>query len=188
MDSLRDGKSQLVNTNKLIKNFEGCTGLKTGSTSIALYNLSASATRNGLSLIAVVMKAETGPIRFSEASKLLNYGFSNYQYKELAKQNDVASQCTVNKGLSPTVEAVFERDYGLILPKSNKSNIDQQVNIDNKINAPITKGQKLGEVTFSSDGNVLGSVNLVASNDVEKYSFSAMFSNVYVKWFSMLRK
>lgn len=188
MDSLRDGKSQLVNTNKLIKNFEGCTGLKTGSTSIALYNLSASATRNSLSLIAVVMKAETGPIRFSEASKLLNYGFSNYQYKELAKQNEVASQCSVSKGLSPTVDVVFEQNYGLILPKSNSTNIDQQIKIDSNIHAPITKGQKLGEVTFLSDGNVLGSVNLVASADVEKYSFSAMLCNVYANWFSMLRK
>ena len=86
MDSLRDGKSQLVNTNKLVRNYEGCTGLKTGSTSVALFNLSASATRNGLSLIAVIMRAETSKIRFSEASKLLNYGFSNFEYKELAKK------------------------------------------------------------------------------------------------------
>lgn len=188
MDSLRDGKSQLVNTNKLIKNFEGCTGLKTGSTSIALYNLSASATRNGLSLIAVVMKAETGPVRFSEASKLLSYGFSNYQYKELAKRGDVACKCTVNKGIEPTVDAVFENDYGLTLPKSNSANIDQQVEINNNISAPIVKGQKLGEVTFSSDGKILGKVNLVANNDVHKYTFSTMLVNVYTNWFSMLRK
>ena len=78
MDSLRDGKSSLVNTNKLVRNYNGCTGLKTGSTSIALYNLSASATRNNLSLIAVVLKAPTPAIRFSNAQKLLDYGFSNY--------------------------------------------------------------------------------------------------------------
>lgn len=90
MDTLRDGKSSLVNTNKLIKNYEGCTGLKTGSTSIAKFNLSASATRNGLSLIAVILKGETGPIRFSEARKLLDYGFSNYQYKELSKAGEPA--------------------------------------------------------------------------------------------------
>ena len=82
MDSLRDGKSQLVNTNKLIRNYQGATGLKTGSTSLALYNLSASATRNGLSLIAVIMKAPSTKVRFAEAQKLLDYGFSNYTYKK----------------------------------------------------------------------------------------------------------
>ena len=85
MDSLRDGKSELVNTNKLIRNYKGATGLKTGSTSLALYNLSASATRDDLSLIAVIMRAPSTKIRFAEAQKLLDYGFSNYQYKLLAK-------------------------------------------------------------------------------------------------------
>lgn len=84
MDSLRDGKSQLVNTNKLVRNYKGCTGLKTGSTALALYNLSASATRDNLSLIAVIMKAPTPKVRFAEASKLLDYGFSNYTYKQFA--------------------------------------------------------------------------------------------------------
>ena len=89
MDSLRDGKSSLVNTNKLVRNYNGCTGLKTGSTSIALYNLSASATRNNLSLIAVVLKAPTPAIRFSSAQKLLDYGFSNYTVTSFGKKGDV---------------------------------------------------------------------------------------------------
>jgi D-alanyl-D-alanine carboxypeptidase (penicillin-binding protein 5/6) len=91
MDSLRDGKSQLVNTNKLIRNYKGATGLKTGSTSLALYNLSASATRDNLSLIAVVMKAPTTAIRFSDATKLLDYGFNNYSYCELGKKDDIVN-------------------------------------------------------------------------------------------------
>ena len=89
MDSLRDGKSQLVNTNKLIRNYRGATGLKTGSTSVALYNLSASATRDDLSLIAVVMKAPSTKVRFEEAQRLLDYGFNNYSYKEFGKSGDV---------------------------------------------------------------------------------------------------
>ena len=84
--NFRDGKTQLSNTNKLIKNYNGATGLKTGSTSLALYNLSASATRNGLSLIAVVMKAPTTKVRFGEAQKLLDYGFKNFSYKEFGKR------------------------------------------------------------------------------------------------------
>lgn len=89
MDSLRDGKSQLVNTNKLIRNYKGATGLKTGSTSLALFNLSASATRDDLSLIAVVMKAPTSAARFETARKLLDYGFKNYEYKQFGKKGEV---------------------------------------------------------------------------------------------------
>lgn len=110
MDSLRDGKSQLVNTNKLIRNYKGATGLKTGSTSVALYNLSASATRDNLSLIAVIMKAPSTKVRFAEAQKLLDYGFNNYEYKELAKKGDNLKTVSVTKGVKETAELVIESD------------------------------------------------------------------------------
>ena len=97
MDTLRDGKSELVNTNKLIRNYKGATGLKTGSTSVALYNLSASATRDDLSLIAVIMKAPSTKVRFEEAQKLLDYGFNNFQYKKLATKNDILKEVAVGK-------------------------------------------------------------------------------------------
>ena len=188
MDSLRDGKSQLVNTNKLVRNYDGCTGLKTGSTSLALFNLSASATRNGLSLISVIMKGETGPIRFAEAKKLLDYGFNNYQYKQLASNGDAVGTCNVNKGLESSVQAVFKEDYGLLLPKNNSKDIEQNVEIYNNVFAPIEKGQKVGEVTFKSDGNVIGTVALVSDKDVEKYGLGTMLGKVYTNWFSLLRK
>ena len=108
MDSLRDGKSQLVNTNKLIRNYKGATGLKTGSTSVALYNLSASATRDNLSLIAVIMKAPSTKVRFAEAQKLLDYGFNNYEYKELAKKGDTLKTVSITKGVKETAELVIE--------------------------------------------------------------------------------
>ena len=110
MDTLRDGKSELVNTNKLLRNYQGCTGLKTGSTSVALYNLSATATRDNLSLIAVIMRGETSNIRFQEAKKLLDYGFANYEYIENNKKGDTLKQISVNKGIMPTVDVVFEED------------------------------------------------------------------------------
>ena len=99
MDTLRDGESELVNTNKLIRNYKGATGLKTGSTSVALYNLSASATRDGMSLIAVILKAPTTKIRFSEAQKLLDYGFNNYEFKSLAVRGNVLKEADVTKVL-----------------------------------------------------------------------------------------
>ena len=187
MDSLRDGKSQLVNTNKLVRNYEGCTGLKTGSTSVALFNLSASATRNDLSLIAVIMKGETSAIRFAEARKLLDYGFSNYQYKALASKNEVVGMCNVGKGLKNSTEAVFKEDFGLILPKSNSQNIEQTVEIYNNVSAPITTGQKIGEVTFTSDGKILATVDLIANEDIEKYGIGTMTRKIFTDWFSMLR-
>lgn len=189
MDSLRDGKSQLVNTNKLIRNYSGATGLKTGSTSLALFNLSASATRDGMSLIAVIMRGETSKIRFAEASKLLNYGFSNYKYKNLAKANESVGKCTINKGIQGEIDAVYKNDFGMTVQKNNDKNISQNIEIYSNIFAPVSKGQKIGEVNFKDENNnVIGTVDLVASQNVEKYGFTSMSENLFKKWFSVLRK
>ena len=187
MDSLRDGKSGLVNTNKLVRNYDGCTGLKTGSTSVALFNLSASATRNDLSLIAVVMKAETSQVRFEEAKKLLDYGFSNYQYKSLAVKGNAVSNVNVNKGLKNTTAAVFNDNFGLVLKKSDSQDIEQSIEINDNISAPISVGTKLGEVQFKSNGTLLGKVDLVANEEIEKYGLGTMCKKIFTSWFSMLR-
>ena len=149
MDSLRDGKSQLANTNKLIRTYKGATGLKTGSTGLALYNLSASATRDGLSLIAVIMKAPSSKVRFAEAEKLLDYGFNNFIYKEFAKKDDILDTISINKDVSPTVDVVFENNAGIIIKKGDDKNIEQTITIDENILAPVQKGQKLGTATYS---------------------------------------
>ena len=187
MDSLRGGKSELVNTNKLVRNYEGCTGLKTGSTSLALFNLSASATRNGLSLIAVIMKAETSNVRFQEARQLLDYGFNNYQYKELGKTNDVVGNVNIEKGLESNVEAVLNNDIGAVIKKAKDINIAQNIEIFNNISAPIAKGQKIGELTFTLDGNEIAKVDLVTNVEVPKYSFFTMTKKVLKNWFTILR-
>ena len=142
MDTLRDGKSELVNTNKLIRNYSGATGLKTGSTGLAMYNLSASATRDGLSLIAVIMKAPSTAVRFSEASKLLDYGFSNYSYKEFAKAGDCLKQINVNKGIDSYINLVYEENAGALIKKGEDKNIEEIINLNDNISAPIAKGQK----------------------------------------------
>ena len=188
MDSLRGGKSELVNTNKLVRNYEGCTGLKTGSTSLALFNLSASATRNGLSLIAVVMKGETSSKRFEEARKLLDYGFTNYEYKELGKANDIVGIANIEKGIEGEVEAVLSSDAGVVIKKAKNNNISQNIEIFNNISAPITKGQKIGELTFSLDDEIIAKVDLVSNKDVDKYSFGTMIKKVFESWFTILRK
>lgn len=187
MDSLRDGKSSLVNTNKLVRNYNGCTGLKTGSTSIALYNLSASATRNNLFLIAVVLKAPTPAIRFSNAQKLLDYGFSNYTVTSFGKKGDVIKSVEIKKGTASSVDAILENDAEVLMSNGNSKDITQEIKLDDTFTAPILEGQKLGEVEFSINGNVVSTVNLVANKSSDKLSFGSIIKFVMNKWFNMLR-
>lgn len=187
MDTLRDGKSQLSNTNKLIKNYKGATGLKTGSTSLALYNLSASATRDNLSLIAVIMKAPSTKVRFSEATKLLDYGFNQFSYKSFGKKGDLVQTIDINKGVKKVNGVILENDAGALVQKGKEKEIVQNMIIDENISAPIMAGQKLGEMTFSLDGKVIDSVNLVAQNSVEKITFFTMIKKVVYSWIDLLR-
>ena len=187
MDSLRDGKSSLVNTNKLVRNYKGATGLKTGSTSVALYNLSASATRNDLSLIAVIMKAPTSPIRFAEAQKLLDYGFNNFEYKKLANKNDLIKEISVDKGIENGVNAILENDSGVLIQKGQNKDIVQSVQLTDSINAPVSAGQVLGNVTYSLNGNEIGKVNIVAEKSVGKNTAFNMIEHVFFNWLSLLR-
>lgn len=187
MDSLRDGKSSLVNTNKLVRNYNGCTGLKTGSTSLALYNLSASATRNGLSLIGVVLKAPTSKIRFAEAQKLLDYGFNNYSVTSFGKKGEIIKSVNVSKGTLKNINAVLESDAEVLTSKTNTGEISQEITLDDTVNAPILEGQKLGEIKFSINGSVVSTVNLIADKKVDKLSFTSVTRSVLKKWFNLCR-
>ena len=188
MDTLRDGKSQLSNTNKLIKNYKGATGLKTGSTSLALYNLSASATRDDLSLIAVIMKASSTKVRFSEAQKLLDYGFGKFTFKSFGNKGDVVKTIDIKKGSKKQIDIVLENDSGALIEKGKDTNISQEIVLNENISAPILAGQKLGEAKFVLDGNVIASVNLVANSDVDKLGLFNMCKNVIYKWIDLLRE
>lgn len=188
MDTLRDGKSQLSNTNKLIKTYKGATGLKTGSTSLALYNLSASATRDDLSIIAVIMKAPSTAVRFSEAQKLLDYGFNNFSFKQFGKKGDVIQNVSVNKGVTSNVDAVLESNAGTLIEKGRDKDVEQNLQIEENISAPITSGQKIGEISFSLDGEVLSTVNIVAKEGVEKINLFTMSKKVIYNWVNLLRE
>ena len=155
MDTLRNGESSLVNTNKLVRNYSGATGLKTGSTSLALFNLSASATRDDLSLIAVIMKADTSKVRFAEATKLLDYGFSKFEFVKYSNKGDIAQNVTVEKGISENVNVIFSKDAGTLIPKGQSSNITTAVNLPEKLQSPIEEGQVLGNVTYSFGNETL---------------------------------
>lgn len=186
-DTLRDGKSALSNTNKLVRNYAGCTGLKTGSTSLALFNLSASATRDGLSLIAVVMKAPTSALRFSNATSLLDYGFSNYSYKSFGNQGETVKQIAVTKGLSETVNAVYETSPSFLIKKGEESGITYEINLNESVQAPISQGQTFGTIKYSLNGTELASVNLVAETSVDKIQLFNMIKHIFNNWFTLLR-
>lgn len=187
MDTLRNGQSQLVNTNKLVRNYKGATGLKTGSTSLALFNLSASATRDDLSLIAVIMKAPTSAKRFSEAQRVLDYGFKNYEFKQFGKNGDVIGKVTVEKGIEKEVNAMLNGNCGVLLKKDSDNNVVQNVNLPKKISAPVEKGQKIGQVTYTLDGKLLQTVDIISDKEVKKESLMNVVSYIYEKWFCLLR-
>ncbi len=187
MDSLRDGQSELVNTNKLIRNYDGITGLKTGSTSIALFNLSASATRDDLSLIAVIMKGPTSQIRFNEAKKLLDYGFSNYSYKKLGNSGDVVKTVLVEKGVEDSLPVLFESDAGVLIKRGQEKSITQEINIPDKISAPVQSGQVIGEVVFKLDNQELAKINIIAQKEIKQMGFLNNSSHLFEKWFNLLR-
>lgn len=187
MDSLRDGKSELVNTNKLVRNYKGCTGLKTGSTSLALFNLAASATRDNMSLIAVIMKGPTSKIRFNEATKLLDYGFNNFTYVQLGKKGDIVRNVTVNKGVINNVDVALEKDCGIIIEKGREKEIVQQVNLNENLSTPIEKGAIIGNVEFILDNEVIFKVNLISTENVKKMNIYTISTKLLSKWFNLLR-
>ena len=181
------GKSSLVNTNKLVRNYSGCTGLKTGSTSLALYNLSASATRNGMDLIAVVMKAPTSKDRFKIASTLLDYGFNNFEYKKLISKNDIVNTVKVNKGLSPSIDVIAEKDCGILLPKGKDIEIKQIISLPDTIVAPIFQNQVVGTVTYMLDDTTLEECNLFANSTIQKINIFSMSKTILNQWSTLLR-
>ena len=185
MDTLRNGESTLSSTNKLIRNYSGCTGLKTGSTSLALFNLSASATRDNLSLIAVVMKAPTSALRFSNATSLLDYGFNNYSYKSFGEQGEIVKSVAVQNGVSKEINAIYETSPSFLIKKGEENNINYEINLKDNIKAPVTQGQLLGTIKYSINDSELGTVNLVAETSIEKLGLLGMVKSIFQNWFNL---
>ena len=133
------------------------------------------------------MKAPSTKIRFSEAKKLLDYGFSNYEYKSLAKKDTTIKEVAISKGIKENLELVLEEDSGVLIKKGQSKNIEQSIRIDENIVAPVYERQKLGEVIFNLDGKEIGKTNIIAKESIDKKTFSNILSYVYKKWFCLLR-
>ena len=168
MDTLRGGKFQLANTNKLIRFYEGANGLKTGSTSKALCCLSATAKRNDMQLIAVVLGAPTSAERFSSAKSLLDYGFANYAVNTQVTAGEEIERVHVEKGVDNEVSVVAGDTYSTLVKKGQEDNVTKEVILDEQITAPLEAGEKLGTMKISRDGETLAEIDLNAANVVEK--------------------
>ena len=171
MDSLRGGKFELANTNKLIKYYNGANGLKTGSTSNAGCCLSATAERDGMELVAVVLGAEDTQTRFASASSLLNYGFSNYSLKKMTEKDEPMGEVRVSKGKAESVTAQASEAYSILVKKSEKNEPEKIVKMKDSITAPVKQGDKLGEIVYSENGETIKTIDIVAAQDVEKKNF-----------------
>lgn len=181
----RKGESEfgLTNTNKLIKWYEGATGLKTGSTGKALYCLSGTAERDGLHLIAVVMAAPDFKVRFQETMKLLDYGFANYSAEKGMPAGEKMAKIPVTKGMTEFVDAIVKEETSFLLKKDGGKEWETKTEVLPRIDAPVQAGEKLGEVIYLINGEEVGRTDLVAAEDVEKADLSTMLEWMLQRWF-----
>ncbi len=175
MDSLRDGKTELVNTNKLIRFYEGATGLKTGTTSKAGCCISATATRDGTSLIAVVMGADNSKDRFEGAKAMLNWGFANYETVTPQIDKSLITDVNIIMGEERTLTPQISGDSKFLIPKGKAKNLTQEIDLAAAVEAPVESNQTLGTVTVKLDGQKLGEYKLTAPHYVERLSFKTVF-------------
>ena len=178
MDSLRDGASSLVNTNRLIRFYQGATGLKTGSTDSALYCLSGTAERDGMELIAVVMKSPTSAQRFEDAKALLDYGFANYTLARVYPDIPLAP-VEVLLGTTAQVQPQLERECSLLVRKGEEGLISTQIQLAQDLEAPVERGQKLGQMVVTVDGEVRDTIPIVASQQVDRLTIPGIFGKMF---------
>lgn len=185
IDTLRGGETQIVNTNKLLKSYSGITGLKTGTTSQAGSCMSATATRDGMSLVAVVLGCDTGTNRFSDCAKLLDFGFANFMVKELTLSGGALAPVKVSSGMKPTVGVTCDISKSALLPKSGNTEINSEITLAEEIEAPVTAGTKVGKVSFIYDGSTVDEFDVITTENVEKITFKSVFMFLICKLFSL---
>ena len=177
MDTVRDGTFGLANTNKMVRFYPGCTGLKTGFTQKAGYCLSASAQRDGMELIAVVMGAETSAQRFSACKQMLDYGFANYALVSPQLQQTYA--VPVELGTVGRVTAVPAEEPMLLIDRAQRGSVTTEVKLVDGVTAPVSQGQKLGTLTVKCGQQVLARVNMIADCGVQRLTWGQIFLQIF---------
>lgn len=182
MDEVRDGQFQLANTNKLIRFYEGATGLKTGFTDSALFCLSATAERDGMELIAVVLRAQTSEKRFETAKALLTFGFANYTLLDVYP-DCVLPPVDVELGRSAAVQPVLAGGGRILVDKADLDKVSTSIRLADSVEAPVEKGQTLGAMTVYLDGVEQQVIPIVAGDEVPRLSFGGVFSGLLKRLF-----
>ena len=175
MDSLRNGKTELVNTNKLIRFYDGATGLKTGTTSKAGCCISATATRSGTDLIAVVMGAANSTDRFETAKSLLNWGFANYFTVTPSVDKKLITDVNVLSGEERMIKPQIVQPEPVLVKKGRENDIQQKIELTTAVEAPVESNQTLGRVQFLLDGKVVGECRLTSPHYVERLTLQTVF-------------
>ncbi len=181
MDSLRDGKTELVNTNKLVRFFPGTTGLKTGTTNKAGCCLSATAKRDGLHLVAVVLGSGNSTDRFETAKAMLNWGFSNYESVKLQIDKKLITDVIVENGEAGSVSPVIPEAKSVLVERGRKKDIKQTINLSIAVSSPVEKGQTLGTVEFSLDGEKLMEYNLLSPVNIQPLKLPLAFKRLLMR-------
>lgn len=184
---LRDGKNWLVNTNKLLWWYKGADGLKTGWTEEAKYCFVGTAKRDGLRLISVVFATPEPRSHLRESMKLLDWGYANYAALPIVDKNAVVERLKINKGAEKEIQLVAAEDLVLLIGKGQNKNIQKKVISDPSVNAPITEGEKYGELIVTRDGKELGKVDLIAEKSIPKAGFFQIFQTMISNLFSISR-
>lgn len=182
MDTLRGGEFGLSNTNKLIRFYKGANGIKTGSTSAAKYCLSASAKRDGMQLIAVVLAAPTSADRFASATRLLDYGFANYSVVNASEKIDDLKQLPVIGGKTDFVTPYADKSVNFIVKKGDQSKVEVSTVFDDPLRAPIDKNRKIGTATLKIGNEKVAECDILAKDAVERMNVSTMFWQMFQKW------
>ena len=175
-------ETELVNTNKLIRYFEGCDGGKTGSTNEAGCCLTASAKRNDMRLISVIIGAENSKTRFNESSLLLSYGFANFENKLLVDMNSPLQKVKINKGKIEEVEVYGEENFSVIVKKGDNATYETDMEIPDAVKAPLKNGDVVGKVVITKEGNVIKEVNVVVKEDIKHSSYLDNFNKIVENW------
>lgn len=179
VDTIREGKFGLTNTNKLVRFYRGCTGVKTGSTDKAKFCVSASALRNGLHLIAVIMGAPDSKTRFNEATKLLDWGFANFSMYSPYSKGYCFGKVKIKNGIEKEVEAILSTDVKLLVKKGDESTVESKVALPQQISAPVKAGQKIGKLELWQEGKLLGVYDLIAKKNVQKRNLFDIFRMLF---------
>ncbi len=175
MDSLRNGETELVNTNKLVRFYSGCTGLKTGTTSKAGCCVCATATREGTTLIAVVLGSDNSADRFDSAKAMLNYGFANWETVIPDIDPKLITDVSVNMGCERTITPQIPLTVGVLVPKGKSKDIVQDIKLTTSVEAPVESNQVLGEVIIKLDSETVGTYRLTAPHYVERLTFPEVY-------------